>query len=82
MKIQEARDVLNRLSPDELNGWWTSCAQQILVQSAALKVSVFIDVQELDGLSDGKIKKLIRNRSISALEDKLATLQDKSFINR
>ena len=76
MTIQEARDILNKLSPDGLRCWMTDW-HQMLVQTAILEVSASIDIKELDGLSDGEIKELIRNRTINALEDKLSVLKGK-----
>ena len=73
MTIQETTDTLNRLSPDELQGWLPYC-HQVYVQVATLEVRVPVDKQELDGLSDNKIKELIHNRTISVHKDKLSTL--------
>ena len=75
MTIQGTRDTLNRLSPDELQGRWMTNYSQMMVQTAMLVVPASIDKRELDGLSDDKIKKLIHDRMISALEDKLSTLR-------
>ena len=73
MKIQEARDILNKLSPDELGPWMT-CPSQVYIQVAILEVKVPIDIHEFDKLSDDKIKALIQGRMISALRDKLSAL--------
>ena len=75
MKIQEASNILNKLSPDGLQGWLPYC-RQIMVQTTMLEVPVSIDKQELDGLSDDKIKELIRSRMVCALIDKLSTLEE------
>ncbi len=81
MIIQEARDILNKLSPDEL-GFWETNWQQMLVQTTTLEVPVSIDIQEIDGLSDDKIKGLIHDRIVSALKDKLFTEQEKTNATR
>ena len=75
MTIQEARDTLNKLSPDGLQNWMTDW-HQMFIQTAILEVPASIDIEELDGLSEDEIKKLIRNRTISVLEDKLSVLKE------
>jgi len=76
--IQEARDILNQLSPDDiyLGKWMTNC-RQMFIQTARLEVPVSIDIEEFDTLSEDKVRELIRNRTISVLKDKLATLVGK-----
>ena len=75
MTIQESVDILNKLSPDELQPWMTNF-RQMLIQTAMLEIPVSIDKQELDGLSDDKIKELIHSHMVCALRDKLFTLEE------
>ena len=73
MTIQEVRDILNRLSPDELQEWMTDWSQ-MMVQTAKLEVPVSIDKQELDGLSDDKIKEFSDKELLSKASQAMGPL--------
>ena len=75
MLLQEARDTLNRLSPDGLLGSWTSSRRQIPVQIASLEILIAIDISEISNSPDDKIKELIHNRIINTLQDKFIELR-------
>lgn len=79
MKIQQARDILNKLSPDELQKWRTNW-QQMLIQITTLEVPVAIDIWEIDGLFDNRIKELIYGRMIDVCNNMINTLESELFM--